>query len=115
MLTTPALTAIATPAIRWTEVDEHFWTAGSGSVIVGTIEFTEGRFAVRDADGVLVGGSHSLGGAKALLQGGAPTEAVPSEFFADARVASLPIVATAATFLALSAVAAGALAIQLFA
>lgn len=115
VIATPAPDAIVRPAIRWIEVDEHFWTGGSSAGDVGTVEFVEGRFRVRDALGEIIGTSHSLGGAKTILVAGGQTDAPPAaELFGSDRLASLPIFATATTFLVLSAVAACGLAIQLF-
>ena len=69
MTTTAVAPATTIPAITttWVNVAEGLWVGSSAREFRGTIEFVDGRFETSDERGTRLGRSHSLAGAKRLL------------------------------------------------
>ena len=65
----PQQPALPPRAVAWTAVSEGLWSGTHDDEFVGSIEFTEGRFEAVDCTGRPLGRSHSLAGAKGLLEG----------------------------------------------
>jgi len=53
--------------VLWTNPDTGLWVATINGDYAGMIEFTDGRFVVRDATGVVVGYATSIPAAKQTL------------------------------------------------
>jgi len=59
--------AIPTAPTTWVSVAEGLWVGSSTGEFRGTIEFVDGRFETSDDRGTRLGHSHSLAGAKLLV------------------------------------------------
>ena len=68
-------TTIPTITTTWVNVTEGLWVGSSAHEFRGTVEFVDGRFVTADDRGNALGRSHSLAGAKRLLD--APETADP--------------------------------------
>lgn len=64
----PVTTATLAPAM-WTLVSEGLWAGSRSGEFLGTVEFTAGAFETADHHGTPLGRSHSLAGAKRLVDG----------------------------------------------
>lgn len=62
---------------NWTAVSEGLWACNSGGNFLGSVEFTAGGFEAVDGRGTALGRSHSLAGAKKLVEG------QPAETYTD--------------------------------
>lgn len=102
----PDLPSVST----WTAVSEGLWSCTREGRFLGSIEFTAGGFEAVDCTGTPLGRSHSLAGAKKLIDG------LPPEPYADTLVWNNDRRAFTWTWCALgvSAIASVALAVQLF-
>lgn len=63
---TPVDAGALTP-LTWANVTEGLWVASRAGDFSGTVEFVDGRFEAADERGARLGRSHSLAGAKRLL------------------------------------------------
>lgn len=59
--------------VMWTSVSDGLWSCTRDDEFVGSIEFTAGRFEAVDCTGRPLGRSHSLAGAKGIIEGQACT------------------------------------------
>ena len=100
----------ATSAATWALVSEGLWAGTRDGEFLGTIEFIHGRFEVADHHGTGLGRSHSLAGAKRMLDCADPEEVEQVLRWSDQR--SLLVLGWLA--FGASAIAAVSIATQLF-
>lgn len=106
IISTPAAFA---PETTWANVVDGLWVASSAGEFRGTVEFVGGRFEVTDERGTQLGRSHSLAGAKRLLDQPTPEPANVLGWSDERTVLALGWLAFGA-----SAIAAVGIASQLF-
>jgi len=70
----PIDTTTASASANWALVSEGLWAGTRDGEFLGTIEFAHGGFQAADHHGTALGRSHSLAGAKRMLDCADPDE-----------------------------------------
>jgi len=100
----------ATSPTTWLNVAEGLWVGSGAGEFRGTVEFVDGRFEASDERGTRLGRSHSLAGAKQLLDQPAAPEPANVLGWSDERT----VLALGWLAFGASAIAAVSIATQLF-